>query len=89
MSRVALSRAPRRVYNQGGSKEDVVRRNDLRYESGLVEKVWVGECARCGEQVRAHNAAQAHAWEIAHSRAGCGRTLVPDETGRGWRPQRG
>jgi len=54
-----------------------------------VEKVWVGECPRCGEQVRAHNAAQAHAWEIAHSRAGCGRTLVPDETGRGWRPQRG
>jgi len=66
-----------------------VRRNDQRYESGLVERVWVGECRSCGAQVRVHTAAQARSWEAAHGRTGCGRDLVLDETGRGWRPRRG
>ncbi|GAA4682131.1 hypothetical protein GCM10023215_15050 [Pseudonocardia yuanmonensis] len=66
-----------------------MHRKDLRYESGLIEAIWVGECPACGATVRVNHPAQARSWESAHSRCGCGRPLVPDETGRGWRPRRG
>ncbi|RTL69504.1 MAG: hypothetical protein EKK42_05100 [Pseudonocardiaceae bacterium] len=66
-----------------------MRSQDQRYESGLVERVWIGECPRCGAQVRVHHPTQAQGWETVHARSGCGRALVPDESGRGWRPRDG
>ncbi|GJF02446.1 hypothetical protein [Pseudonocardia sp. D17] len=63
-----------------------MRRQDQKYESGLVERMWLGECTRCGARVHVHRREQAKAWEVAHAQCGCGRTLVPDESGRGWVP---
>ena len=63
-----------------------MRRVEDRYQSGLVNVQWIGECPACSAHARVAGEALARQWETAHAHYGCGHRLVRDETGRGWMP---
>ena len=63
-----------------------MRRVEDRYQSGLVNVQWIGECPACSAHARVAGEALTRQWETAHAHYGCGHRLVRDETGRGWMP---
>jgi len=82
----ALHSGIRQGYNetQRSGGEIVMRRVEDRYQSGLVNVQWIGECPACSAHTRVAGEALARQWETAHAQYGCGHRLVRDETGRGW-----
>jgi Fe-S cluster biogenesis protein NfuA len=52
---------------QRSGGEIVVRRVEDRYQSGLVDVLWIGECRACSAHVRVAREALARQWETAHA----------------------